>query len=277
MPPPQQFNGIRTTMEASSFDRPIALVTGASSGIGQAYAELLASKGYDLWLVARREERLESLGQKLTLDHGVEFRATVCDLADRAQVRTLCDRISQEARLEVLVHNAGFGVNGEIGVADSVKLMAMVDVHVTSTIALCSAATPVLRARGKGAVVIVSSIAGWLTGAGSACYCATKSFETSFAISLGKELKSAGVSVQALCPGYTRTEFHDTPEYAQWNRDSVPKALWSTPRQVVECSWKRLGKDETCVPGRLNRVIVAVGRNGLVSSLRERFRASKKP
>jgi len=262
-------------MEAKTL-RPTALVTGASSGIGQAYAELLASKGFDLWLVARRVDRLDELGRKLSRDHGVGVRGTACDLSDRAQVRGLCEEIAREEHLEVLVHNAGFGVNGEIGVAEPVKLLAMADVHVTSTIALCSAAAPVLRKRGKGAVVIVSSIAGWLTGAGSACYCATKSFETSFAISLGKELKSSGVAVQALCPGYTRTEFHDSPEYAQWNRDSVPKALWSTPQQVARYSWERLGKDEACVPGRLNRVIVAVGRNGLVSRLRETFRASKK-
>lgn len=261
-------------MEAKSC-RPMAIVTGASSGIGLAYAELLASNGYDLCLVARRGERLEALGRKLSQAHGVDANLAVCDLADRDQVRELCERIAKEEQLEILVHNAGFGVHGEIGVADSVKLSAMVDVHVTSTVALCSAAAPLLRKRGKGAIVIVSSIAGWLTGAGSATYCATKSFETSFAISLGKELKSAGVAVQALCPGYTRTEFHDTPEYAQWNRDSVPKILWSTPQAVVRYSWERLGKSPVCVPGWLNRVVVAVGRNEMVSRLRERLRAVK--
>lgn len=262
-------------MEAKTL-RPTAIVTGASSGIGEAYATLLASKGYDLWLVARRTDKLQALGQKLAKEHGVGARISGCDLADREQVRELCERIAREEHLEVLVHNAGFGVNGEIGVADPAKLLAMADVHVTSTIALCSAAAPVLRRHGKGAIVVVSSIAGWLTGAGSATYCATKAFETSFAISLGKELQPAGVSVQALCPGYTRTEFHDTPEYAQWNRDSVPRMLWSTPQEVARHSWERLGKDEACVPGRLNRVIVAVGRNGMVSRLREKFRASKK-
>ncbi len=262
-------------MEAKTL-RPTAIVTGASSGIGEAYASLLASKGYDLWLVARRTDRLQALGQKLTQEHGVGARIDGCDLADRQQVRELCDRIAREEHLEVLVHNAGFGVHGEIGMADPAKLLSMADVHVSSTIVLCSAAAPVLRKRGKGAIVVVSSIAGWLTGAGSATYCATKAFETSFAVSLGKELKSAGVAVQALCPGYTRTEFHDTPEYAHWNRDSVPRMLWSTPQEVARHSWERLGKDQTCVPGRLNRVIVAVGRNEAVSRLREKFRASRK-
>lgn len=256
--------------------RPVALVTGASSGIGEAYARLLARQGFDLWLVARRKDRLDSLCQKLSSLAGVGARASVCDLSDRSQVADLCAEIAREARLEVLVHNAGFGVHGEIGDADPAKLQAMVDVHVSSTVALCSSAAPVLKRRGKGAIVVVSSIAGWLTGSGSATYCATKAFETSFAKSLAKELAPHGVRVQALCPGYTRTEFHDTPEYAHWKRESVPKALWSTPVEVAMQSWARLGQGDTCVPGRLNRLVVAVGRNGLVSRLRERIRAARK-
>lgn len=256
--------------------RPTALVTGASSGIGEAYATLLAAKGYDLWLVARRGDRLERLGQKLSARSGIAARAAVCDLADREQVARLAAEIAAAPNLEVLVHNAGFGVHGEIGQADPARLQAMVDVHVSSTVALCSAAAPVLKKRGKGAIVVVSSIAGWLTGSGSATYCATKAFETSFAKSLAKELGPHGVRVQALCPGYTRTEFHDTPEYAHWSRESVPSALWSTAPEVARQSWARLGKGDVCVPGRLNRLVVAVGRNGLVSRLRERIRSARR-
>jgi len=256
--------------------RPMALVTGASSGIGEAYAELLARKGFDLWLVARRKDRLDPLCQKLSVDHGVGARSTVCDLSDRSQVALLCDEIDRETGLEVLVHNAGFGVHGEIGQADPAKLLAMVDVHVSSTIGLCSAAAPILKRRGKGAIVVVSSIAGWLTGSGSATYCATKAFETSFAKSLAKELKPSGVMVQALCPGYTRTEFHDTPEYAHWQRSSVPAILWSTPSEVAHRSWESLGRGDVCVPGRLNRLIVAMGRSDAISRLRERIRSSRK-
>ena len=262
-------------MEAKTL-RPTALVTGASSGIGEAYARLLASRGFDLWLVARRGDRLERLCQELSSRHGVGARATVCDLADRAQMEALCQQVTREAHLEVLVHNAGFGVHGQVGEADPARLQAMVDVHVSSTVALCSAAAPVLKARGKGAIVVVSSIAGWLVGAGSATYCATKAFETSFARSLAKELAPHGVLVQALCPGYTRTEFHDTPEYAHWKRESVPRVLWSSPDEVASRSWKHLGKGEVCVPGRLNRLVVAVGRNDMVSRLRERIRAARK-
>ncbi len=256
--------------------RPVALVTGASSGIGEAYAVCLAQKGYDLWLVARRGDRLEALGQKLAEAYGIAAKFTVCDLSNRPQVGDLCAQIASQPQLEVLVHNAGFGVNGEIGLAEVTKLQSMIDVHVSSTMALCSAAAPGLRKRGKGAVVVVSSIAGWLTGSGSACYCATKAFELSFAQSLAKELKPFGVAVQALCPGYTKTEFHDTYEYEHWNRNSVPKFLWSTPEEVVRQSWQQLGKKPVCVPGWLNRLVIAVGRNALVSRLREWIRSARK-
>lgn len=262
-------------MEAKTL-RPTALVTGASSGIGQAYARLLAAKGYDLWLVARRGDRLESLAQELSKAHPVGARFSECDLSDRSQVAKLCAELAKEEHLEVLVHNAGFGVNGEIGFAEVPKLLAMAEVHVAATIALTSAAAPILRRRGRGAIVVVSSIAGRLTGAGSATYCATKAFETSFAVSLGKELKPHGVAVQALCPGYTMTEFHDTPEYVHWKRESVPRIFWSKPEDVALASWNALGKSGVCIPGALNKAVVALGSNGLVSSLREKFRKAAK-
>lgn len=256
--------------------RPIALVTGASSGIGETYARLLAANGFDLWLLARRQDRLERICRELAEAHGVHARSFVCDLSELSQVQALCRELEAENRLEILVHTAGFGVHGEIGEADPVKLQAMVDVHVSSTVALCSSASRGLRERRKGAIVVVSSIAGWLTGSGSATYCATKAFETSFAISLARELEPFGVHVQALCPGYTRTGFHDTPEYSHWDRESVPGVLWSTAQAVVERSWSRLGKGVVCVPGRLDRLIVVLGRTRWISGVREWIRTIKR-
>jgi len=255
--------------------RPIALVTGASSGIGAAYARLLASQGHDLWLVARRVDRLETLSLELA-GLGASTRIQPGDLSDRAFVAELSKSVHEEPRLAVLVHNAGFGVHGQVGEADPPRLQAMVDVHVSATVALCSAAAACFRERKCGAIVIVSSIAGWLVGAGSATYCATKAFETSFARSLSHELKPSGVRVQALCPGYTLTEFHDTPEYAHWSRGSVPSALWAKPEDVARESWESLGRGEVCVPGRLNRLVTAVGRALPVGRIRDRIRRIRK-
>jgi len=254
--------------------RPLALVTGASSGIGEAYARLLAREGHDLWLVARGRERLEVLAAELS-GLGATCRVVPCDLSDRQELSGLADAVRAEPRLSVLVHAAGFGVHGEVGEADPAKLQAMADVHVGATIALCSAAAPGMRSRGAGSIVIVSSIAGWLAGSGSATYCATKAFETTFARSLSRELRRHGVRVQALCPGYTRTRFHDTAEYAHWSRSTVPAFLWSTSEFVVETSWKRLGRGEVCAPGWFNtclRLVATVGLANPLGRLRERVR-----
>ncbi|HXP91391.1 MAG TPA: SDR family NAD(P)-dependent oxidoreductase [Fibrobacteria bacterium] len=246
--------------------RPIALVTGASSGIGEAYARLLAREGHDLWLVARNRDRLEALALDLSAS-GVVSRIRIADLSDRRDLSDLAVQVRDEPRLSVLVHNAGFGVHGEVGEADPEKLQAMADVHVGATIALCSAAAPGMRERRGGSIVVVSSIAGMLQGSGSATYCATKAFELSFARSLALELRPSGVRVQALCPGYTRTRFHDTPEYAHWSRDSVPAFLWSTPEFVASESWRRLGRGVVCLPGVFNRLLGVVADAGLAGPL----------
>ena len=258
-----------------SDQRPLALVTGASSGIGAAYARLLADRGFDLWLVARRRGLLEALAAELARS-GAQSRIQEGDLSDRAFLSRLSDDVRAEPRLSFLLHDAGFGVHGQVGEADPVRLQAMADVHVSATIALCSAAAVGFRQRRSGAVVVVSSIAGWLVGAGSATYCATKAFETSFARSLAHELRPFGVRVQALCPGWTLTGFHDTPEYAQWSRSSVPRALWSRPEDVARESWDRLGRGEVCVPGRLNRLVTAVGRALPVGKIRDRLRKARR-
>lgn len=254
--------------------RPVAVVTGASSGIGEAYARLLAREGHDLWLVARGRERLETLAAELS-GPDTTCRVLPCDLSDRQELSALAGEIRAEPRISALVHAAGFGVHGEVGVADPAKLQAMADVHVGATIALCSAAAPGMREGRNGSIVVVASIAGWLAGSGSATYCATKAFEIAFARSLSRELRRHGVRVQALCPGYTRTRFHDTPEYAHWSRSSVPSFLWSTPEFVATESWRRLGRGEVRAPGAFNRLlglVAAVGLANPLGRLRERVR-----
>jgi len=252
--------------------RPIAVVTGASSGIGSAWARRLAREGWDLVLVARREDRLETLGQELR-KLGAQAQPRVCDLSRPESREDLDQWLSSLPRLDLLVHNAGFGVTGPVGEADPRRLEEMAQVHVNATIALCSAVAPRMRAAGTGGIVVVSSIAGWLVGAGSAAYCATKAFETSFTRSLARELRPYGVRAMALCPGYTRTEFHDTDQYADWDRRNVPSWMWSTPDQVVDHAWKdwRRGKD-LCIPGWINRAVVFAMGSGVLGLVRERVR-----
>lgn len=253
-------------------DRPLAVVTGASSGIGAAFARKFAREGHDLLLVARREDRLRELAAELaTL--GARSEVAACDLSDPGQRTRLCDSLRTRTRIAALVHNAGFGVTGAVGVADPARLEDMAQVHVNATIALTSAVAPLMREAKSGRIVVVSSIAGWLFGAGSATYCSTKSFETSFTRSLARELKPSGVKTLALCPGYTRTEFHDTPEYADWDRSTVPSWMWDTPESVVEHAWKDLERGRAlCVPGLVNKLVVFSMATGVLGIVRERIR-----
>lgn len=253
-------------------DRPLAVVTGASSGIGAAFARKLAHEGHDLLLVARREDRLRGLADELArLGATCEIRP--CDLSDPAARDALCGELRTRASLRTLVHNAGFGVTGAVGVADPGRLEDMAQVHVNATIALTSAVAPHLREAKSGRIVVVSSIAGWLFGAGSATYCATKAFETSYTRSLARELKPFGVRTLALCPGYTRTEFHDTQEYADWDRSTVPSWMWDTPESVVEQAWKALERGKAlCVPGLVNKLVVFSMATGVLGIVRERIR-----
>jgi len=252
--------------------RPLAVVTGASSGIGAAWARKLASEGLDLLLVARREDRLRQLAMELESE-GVRASIHACDLSEPDQVRALCDRLRGEPMLRGLFHCAGFGVTGAVGEADPERLEDMAQVHVNATIALTSVVAPVLRSAGEGRIVVVSSTAGWLFGTGCATYCATKAFQTSYTRSLARELKSFGVRVMALCPGYTRTEFHDTPEYVGWDRDTVPAWMWDTPAHVVDIAWKALEKGKhVCIPGFRNRLVVFSMGTGIMSAVREHIR-----
>lgn len=252
--------------------RPLAVVTGASSGIGAAWARKLARDGFDLLLVARREDRLRSLATELERT-GIAAEIHPCDLSDPEQTNTLCQRLRGEERLRYLVHAAGFGVTGPVGDADPARLEDMAQVHVNATIALTSAVVPVLRRADQGRIVIVSSIAGWLFGTGSATYCATKAFETSYTRSLARELKRTGVRAMALCPGYTRSEFHDTPEYADWDRTTVPSWMWDTSENVVEIAVKALERGhELCVPGLVNRLVVFSMNTGILGLVRDRIR-----
>lgn len=253
-------------------DRPLAVVTGASSGIGAAFARKFAREGHDLLLVARREDRLRDLAAELSTS-GARSEIAVCDLSDPGQRARLCDSLRTRTRIAALVHNAGFGVTGAVGVADPARLEDMAQVHVNATIALTSAVAPLLREARRGRIVVVSSIAGWLFGAGSATYCSTKAFETSFTRSLARELKPFGVRTLALCPGYTRTEFHDTPEYADWDRTTVPSWMWDTPESVVEHAWKDLERGKAlCVPGLVNKLVVFSMATGVLGIVRERIR-----
>lgn len=221
--------------------RPIALVTGASSGIGEAFARKLAARGYDLILVARRLDRLTQLG--------LGAQCIAADLTSPEGLAKTEEAIRNCDRLALLVNNAGFGTLGRFWEADLAGQEKMHRLHVLATMRLTHAALANMVPRGAGSVINVSSVAAFFQSEGNVSYCATKAWMNSFTEGIAVELtrlKSA-VRVQALCPGFTLTEFHDTLGV---DRGKIPRFLWMAADEIVNASLRGLDRGKVIViPG----------------------------
>ncbi len=244
-----------------------AVITGASSGIGAAFARALAARGYDLVLVARREERLTALAAELQARHAITAEVLVADLAKHADIERVARHIAGMETLEMLINNAGFGTTGRFFKVDLARHLEMIHVHVVASVRFCHAALPGMVAHGRGAIINLASVAAFLPLVGNATYSATKRFLVTFSQSLQMELAGTGVRVQALCPGFTYSEFHDTPEYARFKRSSIPAFMWMSAEGVVAGSLKALERNRVVyIPGFQNRLIVALAEGGGLAS-----------
>jgi uncharacterized protein len=231
---------------------PLALITGASSGIGAAFARALAEAGYDLILVARNEEKLRHIQSET----GGEI--LLADLATDAGIRAVSDRITQSPNLDFLVNNAGFGTKGRFWEAPLAGQDAMHHVHVMATMKLTHAALQKMVARNRGFIINVSSVAGFGQSVGGVSYSATKTWINSFTEGVWLELSqiSSEVRVQALCPGFTHTDFHET---MQMDTANIPESLWHLPADIVEASLNGLVTNELFViPGWRYQTWVAI-------------------
>lgn len=256
--------------------RPRAVVTGASSGIGAAFARELAAVGYDLVLVARRTTLLESLADELEEAHGVAVEVRGDDLATAAGAEALARHLGAMEELDLFVSNAGFGTSTHFAHADLRRQVEMVRLHVEASVRLTHAALERMVPRRRGGIIHVSSIAAFLPRPGNATYASTKAFLNSFVTALAAELRGTGVRVQALCPGFTRTGFHDTPDYVGFHRSQIPRFLWMSPGAVARVSLRSLrGERVIVIPGWWNRLIVWMTQHGLTRKilLLPRFRA----
>jgi uncharacterized protein len=234
----------------------VALITGASSGIGAAFARQLAAQGYNLILVARRADRLVQLARELDGGSGVQVEVLPADLVLDADLAKVESRIAGENNLVLLVNNAGFGVLGNFFQSECEPQDRMHRLHVLATLRLTHAALPGMVARGRGGIINVSSVAAFASAPGSVSYSATKAWMNTFSEGLALELKCAGspVRVQALCPGFTRTEFQDV---AKVDRKKIPDSWWMSADDVVAASLKGLESGKTVVvPGLFYKIVV---------------------
>lgn len=231
---------------------PWALVTGASSGIGEAMARKLAERGLSVVLVARRRERLEALARDIERTHRVETSIIEADLGD-ATVPSRIDDLTRDLAIGLVVANAGFGHKGAFVDAPRDELSRMIDVNCRSTMALAHVFAPRLVTRGSGGLVITSSTAAFQAIPYTAVYAATKAFDLALAEGLAHELAPQGVDVVALCPGSTDTE---GPRRTGVDPQKTPFTM--QPGPVAEAALDALGRSHIVVPGLSNRLGAAL-------------------
>jgi uncharacterized protein len=239
---------------------PAALVTGASSGIGRAFAVALGRRGSHLVLVARRRDRLEELAGRLAEGGSAGVEALVADLTEPDDLCRVEDRLRDRARpIDLLVNNAGAGGHGPFvrrAIDDEERRIRL---NVLAPVRLTAAALPGMVERRRGGIVNVSSVASVQPLPFVATYAATKAYLTSFSQSVHEEVRDDGVTVVALLPGFTTTEFHDRPDT---QRPSLPRGVWLTSEAVAEAGLRALDRRQpVCIPGAGYRVLVALSRH----------------
>jgi short-subunit dehydrogenase len=253
---------------SSAPSRPVALVTGPTSGIGRVLALRLAERGYDLVLVARDRERLQALADELAERHAAAAEVLVADLSERTGMAVVEERLTDASRpVDLLVNNAGFGLKRRFTDNSVDQEQAALDILVTAVMRLTHAALGPMTARGSGGIINVASVAAYQP---RGSYSAAKAWVTTFGAWASQEYAPRGVHLMTLCPGFTRTEFHQRMDVS---RESVPRPLWLDVDRVVDealADWDA-GK-MLSIPSKRYKLIASVSRHA-PTALLQRFQS----
>jgi uncharacterized protein len=243
------------------------LVTGASSGIGLEFAKAVAAEGLNVILTARRQDRLEALAAELRERNRVEVVVIGLDLGLPGAADELCARLG-DREVDVLVLNAGFGFSGRFVDQGEENITRMITLNCTNTALLARKLLPGMLGRGRGAVIIVSSVLGFIPGPETSVYAATKAFDLFLGESLSPELKGTGVDLINLCPGMTRTEFHYVARGGADLEDRAERWM-DDPSRVAHLALAGLGRKVTVTvaQGLLSSLVVRLLPRGWVSAL----------
>ncbi|HME51506.1 MAG TPA: SDR family oxidoreductase [Candidatus Lokiarchaeia archaeon] len=257
-----------------------ALITGASSGIGAEFARQLASQGFNLVLVARRKKKLDEIAKELESTNGIHVTAITADLSNIDGIDRIANGIEGMNTLDVLINNAGFGPVGDFIDLDFKDAVGMMRVHMDAPVRLCRAALPGMKQRGRGVIINVASGAAFLPSAGGVMYGSTKVFLVHFTEAIALEFAGTGIIIQALCPGFTHTEFHDHGELPAY-KNSIPKFMWSTAAKVVAESFAAFKKKKiVLLSGLRNRFLIHLVPRSLIvagsKKSREKLNKGKK-
>lgn len=234
-------------------DPGISLITGASAGIGAEFASQLASQGFDLILIARRKNRLENLSQELHEKFSIKVEVFVGDLSKLEDNYKIVSKIQDIENLDVLINNAGYGINKTFQQTDIIEHINMINVHLTSAVMFCHAAISGMIKRDRGVIINTSSTAAVNKSKMGVMYTTTKTALAVFSEILQNKIKDTNIYIQSLCPGFTYSEFHDTDSMRGFQRDWFPKKAWMAAEDVVRLSLEAVKtKQVIFIPGEYN-------------------------
>ncbi len=232
------------------------MVTGATAGIGESFTRVLAREGFNIVLVARDLERMKERAATLESQFNVQTTIVQADLATDDGCAKV-EKYLTENPVEVLINNAGFGINKAFSMSELNSEQQLLDVLVRTPMRLMHTVIPQMKARNSGSIVNVSSVAGWIAGG---TYSAAKSYLTVLSESLHTELSGTGIKISALCPGFTRTEFH---ERGRMRMNGLPNFMWLSADRVVSQAWKENQNGKVLsVPGWQYLILSTVSRFG---------------